>query len=374
MPENLNQLRGRPVYIDLIRAVAMVGVIMLHASGQWIVDSQEMEQMEPLELVRWYTVDIYQSMAVTSVPLFLMLTGALLLEPQKEESLRAFFKKRWDRIGLPFLFWSAAYFAWVFLVQNLPFAWIVIVQGMLIGPYTHFWYIYVLIGLYLLTPLLRMLIASANTMAMKYLIVLWVFGAVAMPFLGFLTIFQLHDSIFTITGYVGYFALGTYLATVQMKRSTVSFLMVLGIALTALGTYVLAVTVGGTEMYFFQEYLSPTVVLTSVMLFLLLLTIKPPAVQKDAVVSKFNKLVKLISHNTLSIYFIHVMILEALKNGYFGFAINRNTIDPIIEVPLLTVIVLFVSLAIVLLLKKIPYFNRLIGCAPKHLTRGKTVK
>ena len=114
-------------------------------------------------------------------------------------------------------------------------------------------------------------------------------------------------------------------------------------------------------MYFFQEYFSPTVILASVLMFLLLLTIKPSSVQKESSPSKVNKLIKLISENTLGIFFIHVMIIESIQNGYFGFAINRNTLNPIIEVPLLTVIVLFASLAIILLLKKMPYLNRLIG-------------
>lgn len=359
--KKLNQLGGRAVYVDLIRTIAIVGVLFVHASGRWLVTSQEMSQMSLLEGVRWAVVDVYQSVAVIGVPLFLMLTGALLLQPGKSESLSVFFKKRWTRVGLPFLFWSAAYFAWVFLVQNLPFEPIVIIQGMLIGVYTHFWYIYVLFGLYLLTPILRIFIAHADQTLVKYLIVLWVLGAAIMPFFALLSIFQLHSSVFTITGYVGYFVLGTYLSTVQMRRSTLSILMIIGIALTALGTCVLTATVGGTEVYFFQEYLSPTVILTSVMAFLLLLTIKPPSVQKEAGPSIVNRLVKLISQNTLPIYLVHVMVLESLQNGYFGFAINRNTIDPIIEVPLLTVVVLFVSLAVIVLLKKVPYLKRLIG-------------
>jgi surface polysaccharide O-acyltransferase-like enzyme len=64
----------------------------------------------------------------------------------------------------------------------------------------------------------------------------------------------------------------------------------------------------------------------------------------------------------LGIFFLHVMVLESIENGYLGFAINRNTLNPIIEAPLMTVIVLFATLAIILLLKKIPYMNRLIGC------------
>lgn len=359
--EKLNQLRGRAVYVDLIRTMAIVGVILLHASGSWLITSQQMNEMSPLESVRWAVVDIYQSAARICVPLFVMLTGALLLQPEKNESLSAFFKKRWARIGLPFLFWGAAYFAWDFLVIHIPFSLSAIIQGILNGPYTQFWYLYVLIGLYLLTPMLRVFIAHADQTLMNYFVILWVLGTAILPVFTLFTAFKLNSNIFTIPGAAGYFVLGIYLSTVRMRRSTLSIIMVLGIALTALGTYVLAATVGGTGMYFFQEYFSPTVILASVMAFLLLLTIPPPTVQKEISPSIVNKLIKVISQNSLPIFLIHVMLLESLQNGYFGFAINRNTINPIIEVPLMTIIVLFVSLAIVLLLKKVPYLNKLIG-------------
>jgi surface polysaccharide O-acyltransferase-like enzyme len=92
-----------------------------------------------------------------------------------------------------------------------------------------------------------------------------------------------------------------------------------------------------------------------------MLTAKPPAIQENTRLSLGNKLLKIISANTLAIFFIHVMVLESIQNGYFGFALNRSTLNPIVEVPLITVIVLFVSLAIVVLLKKVPYLKKLIG-------------
>ena len=137
--------------------------------------------------------------------------------------------------------------------------------------------------------------------------------------------------------------------------------MTLGVALTAVGTYVLAATVGGTEMYFFQHYFSPTLILVSFMVFLLLLTVKPPSDQKEPSPSKLNKLIKVISENTLPLFLFHVIVMETFLNGYLGFAINRNTLNPIIEVPLMTVIVLFLSLGIILLLKQVPYLKKLIG-------------
>jgi surface polysaccharide O-acyltransferase-like enzyme len=359
--ENLNPPKGRVYNFDLIRAVAIVGVILLHATGQWIISSQELTALSPLGITTWAVADIYQTLGVLGVPLFLMVTGALLLQPGKEkESLKVFFKKRWARIGLPFFFWAAIYFVWNFVVIGIPFSFGAILQGLLNGPYTQFWYIYVLFGLYLLTPLLRALLANADRTLVRYFIALWVVGVAILPIFGLIGPYLLNPNVFVIGGFVGYFVLGIFLTSVNMRRSTIGLLMLLGISLTTIGTYVLAAT-GSTDMYFFQEYISPTVILTSVMLFLLLLTLKSPSPQQEFGLSKRDKLIKAISDNTLGIYFLHVIVLESIQNGYFGFALNRTTLNPIIEVPLMTVIVLFVSLGIVILLKKVPYLDKLIG-------------
>ena len=155
--KKLNQERGFSIPVDLIRTIAIVGVILLHAANDLTI-----QQMGQLEIVRWVTVDIYQSLGRIGVPLFVMLTGALLLQPSKNESISVFFKKRWARIGLPFIFWGAAYFAYDFFVLHQAITTNAIVQGILTGPYYHFWYLYMLAGLYLLTPILRILVATCR--------------------------------------------------------------------------------------------------------------------------------------------------------------------------------------------------------------------
>ncbi len=362
--DNSGSLRSRVLPVDIIRTVAMFGVILLHAAGQWIISSQQFSQLNTQQMASWAIVDVYQTLGVLGVPIFLMLTGALLLQPQKhKEDFSVFFKKRWARIGLPFFFWAVVYFVWDFLVQKIPFSSGVILQGLLNGTYTQFWYIYVLVGLYLLTPLLRNLLSNADQALtlMKYFIILWVIGVAILPFLALLSPFNLNNNVFAIGGYVGFFVLGTYLTTVKMRRTTILTVMLLGIALIAFSTYVLFATEAAQDIYFFQEYISPTVILTSSLLFLLLLTFKDPADKSQSKFSAANRLIKTISANTLPIFFLHVIVLESLENGYLGFAINRFTINPIIEVPLLTVIVLFVTLGIVLLLKRVRYLSKLIG-------------
>jgi hypothetical protein len=49
-----------------------------------------------------------------------------------------------------------------------------------------------------------------------------------------------------------------------------------------------------------------------------------------------------------------VMVLESLQKGYLGFKISMNTLNPIVEIPLITMVTLFICFLIVFILKKIP--------------------
>jgi surface polysaccharide O-acyltransferase-like enzyme len=289
-----------------------------------------------------------------------MLSGALLLQPSKNETLSTFFKKRWVRIGLPFLFWGAVYFAWRVFALHEVLTSSSIIQGILSGPYFHFWYLYMLVGLYLLTPILRIVVAHIDRKTFSYFIIVWVLGPLIIPLLGLLG-YNLDANLLTIPWWVGYYMLGVYLLTVRVRRLILLSLLLLGLALTAVGTYLIAATVGGTLTYFFQEYFSPTMILSAVTLFLLLNTIQAPSNQTETRHPKINWLLGKISQNTLSIFLLHVIILDTLQLGFLGFTISSNTLNSIIEVPLITVVTLFICLGVVIPLKKIPVLKRLIG-------------
>jgi surface polysaccharide O-acyltransferase-like enzyme len=132
-----------------------------------------------------------------------------------------------------------------------------------------------------------------------------------------------------------------------------------GFIWTTLGTYWITATVGGTEQFFFYNYFSVGVILSSVALFLLLSQVQYSKIQSRF--PKLDRLIHYISINTLAIYLFHFMILETLENGYLGFRISLATINPIIEIPLLTGVTLIICLLILYPLGKIRYFNKLIG-------------
>jgi surface polysaccharide O-acyltransferase-like enzyme len=365
--------------------VAIVGVILLHASNDLTV-----QQMNWFEIIRWNTVSFYQTIGRLGVPLFLMLTGALLLQPSKlSEPIGEFFKKRWARIGLPFIFWGAAYFAYDFLVvhqiSNSPISTGSIIQGILTGPYYQFWYLYLLVGLYLLTPILRVVMAHAERSLIKYLLVLWLIGAFILPALYLVTNLRLDANVLAFTGYAGYFILGAFLVTVEARRSVLAVLAAVGIVATMVATYAIAWIVGGVEMFWFQLYFSPTLILAAAALFMLMIKAQhskiplvQPAIpalsagsgqtladeerkQEPNRPSFGRRLLALISASTLGIFLVHPMILDVFQKGYLGFAINGNTLNSVVSVPLNTVLVLFISLGIIVGLQKIPGIKKLVN-------------
>ncbi|MDX1701955.1 MAG: hypothetical protein R3250_15115, partial [Melioribacteraceae bacterium] len=72
-------------------------------------------------------------------------------------------------------------------------------------------------------------------------------------------------------------------------------------------------------------------------------------------------IVRSLSENTLPIFLFHIIILESFDRGFFGFTLNYMTLNPIVGIPLMTVLTLFITLGLVLLMKKVPILNQLIG-------------
>ena len=344
------------VPVDLIRTLAIVLVIMVHAA---IEPHPIIQVMDQAEVFRWFTVNTYDSFANSSVPLFVMLSGALLLQPSKVEPIRTFLKKRAVRLGLPFIFWGTAYFAWRFFANHEALSASSIAQGILTGPYYHFWFLYMLFGLYLITPVLRVVTAYAERKIIRYFLMLWFFGTAVVPLLVLVSGFAVELKLFAITGWIGYFLLGYYLLTARVRSSKLYVLFLTGFLWTILGTYAVTALVGGHAGLFFLDYLSASVILASASLFMLLLKVSPSTLETRF--SRANRLLQIIGQNTLSIYLLHVMVLESLQKGYFGFQISVNTMNPIVEVPLITIVTLFISLGIVFLLKRIPVMKKLVG-------------
>jgi surface polysaccharide O-acyltransferase-like enzyme len=151
----------------------------------------------------WYNEClVLDALSRWSVPIFVMLTGFFMINPQKDISIKSLLSKNILRIFVALCFWSLFY-AFTLNKQMLPLG----------SQEGHFWYLGMVIGLYLSLPILR--IIAQYRKVLQYFIVVCFFLMVY-KFLGLfieLPIYNLDYSIFA--DYVGYCLLGYYLKDIN---------------------------------------------------------------------------------------------------------------------------------------------------------------
>lgn len=162
--------KERNYNIDLAKTLAMVLVVMQHAWSMLDLDSPE------LGLV----CSAYRSITTVGVPLFVFLSGALLL-PRKIGSLKDFYKKRLVRLLVPFVLLGAI--AYLLSLLSGAYTWwdgtwqtaiVQFVPKLLENNINIFhWYVHMLLILYILTPLLQRFVQSISTREYEFILLCW---------------------------------------------------------------------------------------------------------------------------------------------------------------------------------------------------------
>ncbi len=342
--------------VDLIRTIAIIMVILVHAS---FFPYSIPGEITPAVMVNWFTADVYGAVGYLGVPLFVMSSGALLLNPAKaDEPMESFFKKRFNRIGLPLIFWTVVYFIWSFNVHDMPVTLFNIEQGLISGSYPILWFLYLLVGLYLATPILRTLVKHIDRKKFKLLLAIWFMGTISVPLVHTFTNFDYNPVMFVITDWVGFFLLGIYLTNTKIHSAIAYLGLILGLLVAIVGDWFLTAAMGEQYTGYFHGYLSFNMIIASAALFLILIRI--PKRKIDTSNIAINRLIKWIDQNTLPIYLVHIIVLESLHLGLLGFSFPY-TYNLLVDVPLITLVTFVLSAAIVYPLKKIPYVTKLIG-------------
>ena len=342
--------------VDLVRTVAIVMVVLVHASG---FPYQIPGEINSAVMVNWFTSDIYGAIGYLGVPLFVMLNGSLLLIPAKsDEPMRVFFKKRFNRVGVPLIFWTAVYFIWNFGVHEIPFTPFNFQQGLLSGSYPILWFLYMLIGLYLVTPILRPLVIHLERKKFTFLMIIWFVGTISVPLIHTFTAFSYNPLTFVFTDWVGYYLLGIYLQNTKVRSSIIYLAASLGLLVAVLGSWFITTLYGEQYTGFFHGYLSFNMIIASAALFLILIGI--PRTKVETGNGTFNRLLHWIGQNTLPIYLVHIIVLESLHLGLLGFFLPY-THDLLIDVPVVAFVTFVLSSTIIYVLKKIPHVSKLMG-------------
>ncbi len=196
---NNRNLRGRIPYLDVLRVVACVLVLLIHAP------MYKVSQTTPSP-----SFAAYLTLFTVSSKLFFMLSGALLLPVQI--STRSFVFRRLKVVLIPLLVWSVIYLLeHIFLLQD--FHW----RMLLSAPFTpveeSLWFVYVMAVVYLVLPLLSKCVISIGKRGVEYLILFWVLSSL-IPYQHGIFIGQnqiTHNMFGAFANVLGYVLLGYYL-------------------------------------------------------------------------------------------------------------------------------------------------------------------
>lgn len=189
---------NRNISFDIIRVVACFFIICNHSPL-------------PAEDGSGLFLSALSYLTVTGISLFFMISGGLLL-PMKG-SVSGFLKKRLSKILSPALLWSIFYLSinqtlnsnvnWYKSIVSLPFS----AQGTSV-----FWFIYTLIGLYLLVPILSRWLKACTKGEMEFYLAIWGISMCYPIIKNFVDINTTQTGIlYYFSGFVGYFVLGYYL-------------------------------------------------------------------------------------------------------------------------------------------------------------------
>lgn len=285
-------------WVHILRALATFAVIVLHctipAGNTFDTESSS-----------WLTASFINSSIRFCVPIFLMLSGVLLLG--KNYTLKEFLQKRMSRIVLPFLFWSTIYFFMIFPIRDtisqIGFDYF---KAMKAGTCYHLWYVYMIIGVYLFLPIINKWILQASKNEILFYLIIWL-GVLMIDLPGVNRFFTRIDWRY-FSGFLGYLILGYYLnknITITKNRWVYAFIFVFGNLLTFTLTYITSKE-SGTQNKTFYNYLTPNVIISSMSIFLLF---------KDCIIkeSTFTKLINIISKYSYGIYLSHVLAMIILS-------------------------------------------------------------
>jgi surface polysaccharide O-acyltransferase-like enzyme len=241
------------------------------------------------------------------VPIFVMISGVIFLNSQKEIPVEKMLRKYFLRIILALLIFGIPYaFLEIFFDANYHFnfsqiglaIWNVI-QGKL---WDHMWYLYMIAGLYLFIPFIKIFVNNCSKQLLEYiLVVLFLFTSV-IPFFQLMFSFKFGFYIPVTSVYVFYLLLGYYVHNykISLNNTFLAFLMAIYYIcaiLMPLNENLINMNEGGGIIYF--DYSSPIVIIGTFSLFCFMH-------QKN----KSNKVFDVLSPMCFGIYLIHTLFLN----------------------------------------------------------------
>lgn len=344
-----NKVGGKLVYIEYIRMFATIAVVFLHVA----VTLNANHSIDELGVFNYSVFCACHRLVTWAVPCFVMVSGALLLNPAKNVTFAKV------SIYISRMFGVLLTFGIVYSLMELVFSQRTVSAGMLFKAilntaeghsWSHLWYVYMLISLYLITMPLRFVIERLKRKELHLALCVLIAGNFIIPSINSVLGLELRNYMI-LDNYATYYLLGYYLSTCEWKKASIP--ATTAIAITALSMIM--------EMYSLHYHgttypLNHTVgsifeLIQSVSCFMLVRVICEAKNQQQ------GKVCRMISEYSFGIYLIHPFFINLI---YKVIGFTPLSIPVALGIPALFAVIFVLSLLGTAVLKKIPLIKNIV--------------
>lgn len=329
------------VWADVVRSLAIFLVVYIHSRTNF-------GTTPPLSWI-FQIVDLSSAICIS---LFILLSGALLLP--KQEKITTFIHKRLIKIFTPWILWTLIWFLFEdHVILQHSHSYFFILRTFFRFFLSRFWFMPIIFGMYLITPILRIYLVKLTTSKLTIILFLWFLLFIIIPIiLLYYGIYNPSNTFLTIFQFLGIYLLG-YLIINRYKPAKFLYVWV-GLFLIGIFTAFIQlqlwqkVTVARIAAFPYN-FLSPEIIVASLGVFIAIYVLFNKKYIKHLSHSLVN-LLSNIANAALGIYLTHEFFI--LLYDKFAFP----TYLPFEK----TIIVFSLCSIFVISLKKIPYANLLV--------------
>ncbi len=336
----------RRTELDLCRICACIMVIVIHTVAvEWYSDPSAFS---------WRIYNLADTMARSAVPLFFMISGALLLSRENLDVKRLVTKNIPHLVFLYFA-WGGLYAVYEHVVLGKYSSVHELVPATVKGYY-HLWYLPAMVMIYFALPIVWGAIHGKKISAgyiLAYLLVIVTVKETVSVIHGLPDIIKALANLidFSKLGFMVYVLWGYWLSKRKYgvrTRILAPVLFMLTAGVTAWLNRQYSLELGEANTWLYGTLLLPTF-LMGTMIFCFFLSFRDVEFSHAGIIEK-------LSACTLGIYLIHPMFLKLLKK----LGITVAMCSPVISVPLFVAGIFLACLFVVWLLHKIPVVRKLV--------------
>lgn len=353
----MGKLMKKDLSIEIMRIIAAYFVIFNHGDG--FILYQQFETGS----IKFYSYLFIAIFCKFAVPLFFMISGALLLG--RDEPVKVVLKKRVLKSVIVLFVFSIIYYAYSLYTGRFAFnGWSNILdffgKFLSCGIWGHLWFMYSYIAFLLALPFFRMMIKLMDKNAITYFCVLAVIFICIVPIIQYLLFWGKYEiyisfSLFTMKNiaapFIGYW-LYTKLDYNQVKNKHILILWLINIAavvLTCVLTHATILNVGTNSGYEAEEFFYNFATLNAATIFI---TVRKYC--RCDLGQKISTLISAVGGTTFGIFLFHFMMFSVLPWFYYSAAVFSLIGAPMTGWLVAAGIYFVVNSVLVLILKKIP--------------------